>query len=124
MGYESKIYVVEKSNRLVREERRFAKVIAVFDLCVFCPFADKFTILPATDCYFYADDGDTKVIKDRYDKHLTESTVDYAINVLEELIANGETYRRAFPVLAALKAIKKQQKKGEWNEIAVLHYGH
>lgn len=123
MGYESKLYVVEKYDS-IRDEKRFANVIAMFDMCKFYPLSDVLRSQPETDCYFYADDGDTQVLEDLYGKPLTEASVDKVVEILEAEISNGNDYRRIGPVLGFLRVVSKQQKNGVWKNVTVLHYGH
>lgn len=122
MGYERKLYVVEKGHAKNSDGMRYAHVVAMFDMCKVGFFGNVFE--HKTDCYFYADDGDTKVVKDRYGDDLKEATVKDVINVLEEAVKKGDEYRRIFPLLSALKTIDEQQKGGIWREIVVLHYGY
>lgn len=122
MGYESKIYIVAKMYLKDRNNMTYCDVIAMFNMCKCQGLADVFK--RKTDCYFYADDGNTKVLKDRYDKDLTEATVEDVIYKLEEIIANGENYRRIFPLLSVLRTLNKQQKNKLWDEVVVIHYGY
>lgn len=124
MGYESKIYIVEKRTRFEWEEKTYAQVIAMFDLCKCYSISNVLRNEPKTDCYFYADDGDTQILEDRYGSPLTETTPRFVIELLEDIIAEGEDYRRLFPLLSALKTIDEQMLNGRWSNIAVLHYGH
>lgn len=124
MGYESKLYIVEKSTVKNNDGMAYARVIAMFDMCKFSVLSHMLRDEPKATCYFYADDGDTEVLEDKYGCPLTETTVRNVINVLETTVANGEDYRRIFPLLSTLKVIDEQQKNGRWGEIVVLHYGY
>jgi hypothetical protein len=127
MGYESKLYIVEKFKGSLREKdkgKAYVQVIAMFDMCKFYELSGVLTKQPETDCYFYADDGNTKILEDKYGDPLTESSIELVIEVLEEIVENGEDYRRIFPLLSALKTFKEQKDKGIWKNIAVLHYGY
>ena len=68
MGYESKIYIIEKTKYSWDEENgmKYARVLAMFDVSKFYELSDWFRNKPATKHYFYADDGDTEIIEDRY----------------------------------------------------------
>lgn len=123
MGYESKLYIVEKQG-WGEDERTYAEVIAMFDLCKYYFLSDKLRYKPKTNCYFYADDGDTQVLEDMYGQPLTEATIQDVIDILEEDVKNGEDYRRIFPLLSALKVFAEQEKQFTWGELAVLHYGY
>ena len=122
MGYESKIYICEKMNFKDSNGMTYARVIAMFDMCSMGSLTNVFK--KKTDCYFYADDGDTVVLEDRYGDPIKEAEIEDFIYVLKEAIDNGETYRRIFPLLAFLETIDEQQKDGKWKDIALLHYGY
>lgn len=122
MGYESKIYIAEKGTLKDDDGRTCARIIAMFDMCKFYALSDILTKEPKTHCYFY--EGSEKVLKDKYGDDLTETTVETVIDILEEAVANGEDYRRIFPLLSTLKVINEQQKDDKWGKIVVLHYGY
>jgi len=119
MGYESKLYVVEKANRYMNEDMRYCQVIAMFDLCKFYPLSCNISHYPKTECYFYADDGNTKVLEDKYGEPLKEIPIEDVIDILEENLYNGSDYRRIYPILSMLKEFER--KKNQWGELAVLH---
>ena len=124
MGYESKIYIVEKTNYSWNESdnKKFARVLAVFDMACFRDLSDWFRNKPATEHYIYADNSDTQIVEDCYGDTLKEASVKDVIEKLEKIIKSGENYRRIFPLLATLKTFDAQ---GDcWGNIAVLHYGH
>ena len=120
MGYESKLYIVEKYGALKENEKKYASVIAMFDMAKMGSIVNVFE--KKTDCYIYADDGNTMILEDKYGDELTEATVEDVIYVLEEVISSGETYRRLYPLLSALIVIKEQQDEGTWKDVVVLHY--
>ena len=124
MGYESKLYVVEKSSYDYSGDKgmKYCQVIAMFDLCKFYPLSCTISDYPTTDCYFYADDGNTRVLEDKYGDPLREIPIEDVIDVLEEYLSNNNNYRRIFPTLAALKALNEH--KNQWKELVVLHYGY
>ena len=122
MGYESKIYIVEKTNCVEEDGMKYARVLAMFDVSKFYELSDWFRNKPATKHYIYADDGDTQIIEDRYGDTLKEASVGEVIDRLERIVENGEDYRRIFPLLAALKTFEEQSI--HWGNIAVLHYGY
>lgn len=122
MGYESRLYVVEKSDIRNDTDKRYAEVVAMFDMCKFYALSDILKKQKETDCYIYADDRNTKIVKDRYDEKLTEASIPFVISILEKILEGGETYRRIYPLLNALKAFNEQ--KNKWGELAVLHYGY
>lgn len=122
MGYESKIYIGEKSSMKDNDGMTYVQVIAMFDMCKMGNLINVFD--RKTDCYFYADDGNTKVLEDEYGDALTEAEIEDFIYVLEEAIDSGENYRRIFPLLSTLQTIYEQQKEGRWKNIVLLHYGY
>ena len=124
MGYESRIYIVAKRNKFEWEEQTYANVIAMFDMCKCYFLSDALRKKPKTDCYFYADDGNTRILEDRYGEALTEATPKDVIDILEGAIAKGEDYIRVFPLLSALKTIDEQQANEMYYNVAVLHYGY
>lgn len=122
MGYESKIYIGEKSGIKDNDGMTYVQIIAMFDMCKMGNLINVFD--RKTDCYFYADDGNTKVLEDRYGDALTEAEIEDFIYVLEEAVGSGEDYRRIFPLLSTLQTIYEQQKDGIWKNIVLLHYGY
>ena len=124
MGYESKLYVVEKSMYDFSSDNgmKYCEVIAMFDLCKFYPLSRHIKKYPATECYFYADDGDTRVLEDKYGDPLREIPIEDVITILEEDLINGSDYRRISPLLVMLKDF--QNHSDRWNELVVLHYGY
>lgn len=123
MGYESKLYIVEKSNLTpYKDGKRYANVISMFDMCKFYELSDILREQKETDCYIFADDGNTKILKDRYDQKLTEASIPFVISILEKILEGGETYHRIYPLLNTLKTFEEQ--KDKWGELAVLHYGY
>lgn len=124
MGYESKIYIVEKTKYSWDEENgmKYARVLAMFDVSKFYELSDWFRNKPDTKHYFYADDGDTQIIEDSYGDTLKEASVKEVIDRLERIVENGNDYRRIFPLLATLKVFEEQSI--HWGNIAVLHYGY
>lgn len=123
MGYESKLYIVEKSMRFNGENKCYAEVLAMFDMCKIYPVVPVFK--KEADCYFYADDGDTEVLTDCYGDPIKEASLDAVIKFIEQDISQNGEYRRYTPLLAALKVYKEQQDTGIWdNTLTVLHYGY
>lgn len=122
MGYESRLYVVEKSRSkytVKGKELLWAEKIAMFDLCKVYAVSDKMCKAKDTDCFIYADDGDTEIVDDCYGDALTEMTIKEAVQILEEAAAKDD-YRRYAPCIALLKGFDESQ----WRNLAVLHYGH
>lgn len=125
MGYESKLYVVDKlSNQAsIRPDgMQYCNVIAMIDLCKYYKWSNKAINYPMTSCYFYTEDGKTQILEDGYGDPLREIPLDDAIEIFEEEFYSGEDYRRLVPTLTLLQSLKDNE--NQWNEIVVLHYGY
>ena len=107
-----------------KEKKTYAQVIAMFDMGKYYSLSNVLRHKPETNCYFYADDGNTQITEDRYGKPLTESDIKTVIDILENDVAKGECYRRILPLLSTLKVLEEQRKESIWDDIVVLHYGH
>jgi hypothetical protein len=121
MGYESRLYVVEKGitkHKVEGKEYVWAEKIAIFNLCKVRAVSDKMRMAKNTDCFIY-DDGDTEVVTDCYGDALKEMTIKEAIQILEEA-AEKDDYRRYAPCISLLKGFNESQ----WQNLAVLHYGY
>ena len=119
MRYESKIYVVRKSKFSLDDDGKcWGEVVAMFNACKFPGLPEVFK--QKTDCFIYADDGNTSITKDEYGKPLTEAPLSDVINFLENEIKEGETYRRINPLLGLLKSFDESQ----WRDLVCLHYGY
>ena len=119
MGYEIRIYVVEKSSLSPDDDgKRFAEVLAMFNACNFPGLPGVFKV--KTDCFIFADDGNTRIVKDRYGDELTEAPLSDVIKFLENEVQRGETYRRIKPLLGLLKSFDMEQ----WDNLVCLHYGY
>lgn len=130
MGYESRIYIVDKSiTHKTREGKtfppitnnsgkRYAEVIASVDMCKMGDFSDIFKV--ETDCYIYGNDGNTEIEKDCYGDPLKEAPLPDVIAYLEKYARSREYYRRINPLLSLLKGFNPS----DWNALTVLHYGY
>ena len=103
MGVENRIYIIEK-HKSPREYggRKFTywgDVIAMYNAGK-CPELLK-VFRKETDAYIYADDENTPIIKDKYDKPLREAEIGGVIAVLEDLGTTAAEYYR-IPVLLSL----------------------
>lgn len=118
MGYESRIYVVEKYKAIGEDSKRYAEIIGSFNMCKFSGFGD----IPReeTDCFIYADDGNTHILEDLYGDPLMEMDIEDVITYLEEYQDKQAHYRRVEPLLKLLKGFNVE----EWNDLVVLHYGY
>ncbi len=117
MGYESRIYVVEKSKEL-----RYAEVIAMFNLCKMGGFCNIFN--EKIDYRVFLENKDAPDTEDSYGDALKETTIEAVIDYIEYEIKeekrNGSVYRRLEPVLSLLKGFDKKR----WDELSVIHWGY
>jgi hypothetical protein len=125
MGYESRIFIVDKSEIKDGDGLKYASHIVTFDMGKCPEIAELFRNAPQTDCYIFASDGNTRIVKDNYNEPLTEANIDDVIAVLEKSVCEDNCYRRVFPLLATLRAIKFQiENSRAWQNVVVLHYGY
>lgn len=125
MSYESRLFVVEKSSALGEmigdTYKRWAQVIAVFNLCSVPKIASLFRKKgKATDCFIYEHDGNTKIVEDEYGEPLFELPLSDVIDCLKDIKENEEYYRRINPCLMLLEGFKMS----DWKELVVLHCGY
>lgn len=119
MGYESRIYIVDKHPPLASEGKGWGEVIAIFYMCV---MGYDFTKLfqKETDCYIYDTDSDTKINEDCYGSPLKEASLLKVKEFLEKEIKRGNDYRRIPILLNTLNAINPER----WENVVLLHYGY
>lgn len=123
MGYESRLYIVEKSslNKDPDIGLRFAGIVSVFNLSKVGKVSDQFLNYPDTDCFIYADDGNTRITEDRYGDALKEIPIKDAIEILKNAAKEDNWYYRRFkPVVALLEGFELDK----WKDLAILHYGY
>lgn len=132
MGYESKIYIVERSeyeNRITGEKEVSALKIADFDLCcmgyenafysVFNREIDFDMYLPGVNA-----DGEeviTATREDCYGERMKMCDLSALLDVLRKYEAK-EHYRRLPPLIAMLQAFVDGA--GEWGELKAVRYAH
>lgn len=120
MGYESRLYVVEKSNSRM-DDRVWAEVIATFNLSKAGLDLLAIRQFPDTDCYIYEDTSDYKIVEDAYGKPLKEIPISDMIKIIQKEAEKDQYhYRRWKPCLALLEGFDESQ----WDNIKVLHYGY
>lgn len=129
MGYESRLYVVDKYSKCIAleeingKEYRHSDLIARFDLsCVGDECNELWSGGKETDCIVYdcKPDGNRGYItQDCYGKPLKEHKVKDVMRILMKGEA-ADHYRRFSAPIAYLMAIDEK----EWNDIVVLHYGY
>lgn len=122
MGYESRLHVVSVCDD-------YAQIIGMVDLC---KIGGKPDVFKHPICYdVYIDSGNEPTIKDKYGDHLTDCSLDEAIDCIEkmnkEVIENnefgGHSYRRFTVALGLLRAIANDT-LWENENIRVIHYGY
>ena len=139
MGYDSRLHIVQKYPRytdkgelnesLIVDGMIFAQIIATYEVCNFPPIRNLFHSGDSShnaECYIYAGDGNTPLLKDCYGDPLKEATLAEVIACLENLNEKDKTYRRVSPLLGMLRGFHETER--EWDEdgdgLVVLHYGH
>lgn len=122
MGYESRLYVVEKSKPSYIENdcMVWGEVVAVFDLCKCYLVSDELRKYPNTNAYIYADDGNTKILEDKYGEKLKEIPVKDTIKIIKKAMKKENYNRRYKPCLKLLESFNLD----EWDDLVVLHYGY
>ena len=123
MGYEHRIYIVDKTNvKDPFENKYYGDTLAIFNLGKFNEF--NFFTKP-TDCYVYAEDGNTKILKDDYGEPLLELSLTETSNLTKELIKTfGSINSRLIPFIAALDSFIEQQQAGRHHNLVCLHCGY
>ena len=125
MGYESKLYIVTKHTYAENDGMKYAAKIAEFDLCKMGDkFHDDIMKYPVTDSYFYADDGNTRVLEDAYGDKLIEIPVIDMIKILSDALYADPYYRRIRPALNLLLGFNLSEWVSDSYQLVVLHYGH
>jgi len=124
MGYDCKIYLVNKTDVSLESDDGlvFSEVIAMFDLCKMDYNGAYHKLVKEakpTNCYIYADDGDTKITTDNYGDKLKELPF---LELLAALKKDNTGYRRVMPLIAMLAMFKIE--KDKWPDLTILHYGH
>ena len=118
MGYESKLYVVDESDFKIPSDngKVWAEVIGMVDLCRCYPITEVFD--EDAIGYMYADDGNTRIETDFYDKPLKVASLEAVIARLK-IIARESDYWRAKVALAFLKEVQKTNP-----HCKVYHFGY
>ncbi len=119
MGYESKLFVVEKYERGTAKGMQYGTLVAMFDLCKCYAVSDRMRHYNKTDTYIYLTGMEEPVVEDLYGEPLKEIPLADAIKIVREAAENDE-YRRLKPCLSLLEGFETEK----WRELVVLHYGH
>jgi hypothetical protein len=126
MGCESRLYIVNKTRVGVGSDFIYGEVVAILELGCLPSIRNYMDSCGPTDCYFYNDDGNTRVTEDKYGQPLTESPIGPIIDILEREVEDkkffGDYYRRIEPALAMLKSFADNIM--QWDNLKVLQYKH
>ncbi len=118
MGYETKIVIVEKTSSIDGTDGlTFAEKIAEFNLCKMSykgPYMKLLPMMRVTNCYYYMDDGNTRIIEDKYGAAIREINLDPLIKILKK---EDHTYRRIPAIIGMLESIALNMKN--YNLIAL-----
>ena len=121
MGYESRVFVVNR-NEIERNDGStyvYAEKIADVKMsCMGSGFTELFD--KKVDYELYIDNGDESTQTDKYGDVMTYTDCKTVIDYLENLIAEGNDYRRLSVLLGLLKGFNEE----EWDDIQVVHYGY
>lgn len=127
MGYESHIYIAHKIGEpREKDGRRYAQIIAEFELCKICNVSYKLREYPKTDCYFLSRFCDDDILQDCYGEELTECTPAELLELIEKDVENSRDdwrggmywrYKLILPVLRELVELNS-------DNIVCLHFGH
>jgi hypothetical protein len=111
MGYDSRIYVVRKTDVPSDDLGHFyAETMATYEMCVFLPFQKLFNkngTSKVTNCAIC--EGNADILTDAYGDPLRERSLDEVIDCLDQIIALDDDtahYERVDPLLALLKAFQ------------------
>ena len=122
MGYDMRLYVVEKSDMLGYDEnnkdKKYASVVASVELYGTDEIVDSLRLAPPTDCYIY--EGNEVLVEDKYGKPLTEISLQEAISKLQAGLAATGGYRRYQIALSLLQGFVL----AGITDVVVLQYGH
>ena len=123
MGYESRLYIVNKTRqRNLDDSRQWAQVIATIELGKVHPFSDWFRKQKETQCYFYDTDGNTEIFEDRCGDILKEA--DLADTLLQlEKVSKTDGYWRYKVAIDLITSIINAT-IGCTADIVALHFGH
>jgi hypothetical protein len=125
MGYDSRLYIVRKTNVPVGDDiHSYAETMAIYEMCVFPPFQklfnEKCPVTQHSPC-----EGDNDILLDKYGEPLRERTLEEVLDCLDQIIVLDDDMAhcaRIAPLQALLKALTGIQ--NDWYRLAVLHYGH
>lgn len=117
MGYESRLYIVKENKKF-----SYGEVIAIFN-CSNMGYDNGWRELFDTpfESEIYAEDGNTKVKKDKYGEKLKAANFSSVIAWLEKEVET-DTGRRIKPLLSFLKGFDLSQWRD--GEMKIVHFGY
>ena len=112
MGYEVRMYLVSGGhNGTAGEKRRWADDIVMVDLCkVDQKLYHYIRDLPDSECYIYADDGNTRITEDRYGRPLK---MEVNLEKLRDILTSLGKYRRYKLAKEAVKCVMRDWESDE-----------
>jgi hypothetical protein len=120
MGYESRVFIVNR-NETEHNNKVYVWGEKIADIkmgSMYNGFTDLFS--KKIDYKIFVDSVEEDTQTDKYGDTMTYTNCETVITYLENLIANGENYRRLTMLLGLLKGIDESQ----WDNIQVVHYGY
>jgi hypothetical protein len=123
MGYESRLYVIRKTDVRVDGKYKYAETLVEYEMGVFPPFQKLFNDGKRASTEYAPCRGDDYIVEDMYGDSLSEASIDEVLDFLDQLIVlEGVHYERVDPLRALLGEYNKIQ--NNWYRLAILHYGH
>ena len=121
MGYESRVFVVNRSELENKSGETYVYAEKIADVKMSCMGSGFTGLFDKKIGYkLYVDNGDEATQTDKYGNTMTYTDCKTVITYLENLIADGENYRRLTMLLGLLKGIDETQ----WDDIQIVHYGY
>ena len=129
MGYESRIYIVRKTDTIGWRNpgMRFAEVLMTFNLGRISVDLERWLHKQRpTDCFIYADDGNTEIIDDRCGDPLREiDLIALRQALLLEIERRPDTHTEQLFILARCVLHQLMIYHGYTSdEVVCLHYGY
>lgn len=125
MGYESRIFVVNKYES--RTGKPYGEKLAVFDMCK-CDYEFVQLFDKKTDCEIYEFDADEPIQKDKYGDELTECDLRTAYLWLAEermnCIAENKEFYRRYSLLYSIVSDLMENTNWQHENIVLVHYGY
>lgn len=131
MGYETKAYIVERGHELPKGDGIYCSIIGMIDLCKMGESApervrNSYALKQESNphnCYVYADDGNTRILKDMYDAPTVLIPIEDFYEALKSECRKKDKYRRFILMRDTLKSIINN-KAFNTEETFVLTFGY